>query len=148
MPIRRRAPLRLALLAALLATLPGCATTMSQMAYAVGGSADNMFPPRDVIYGGTRCHCGLLYLAATSERPSTGYSIVPAMLFVLVDMPLSFVADTVLLPVTLVEWVLLPPIDDEASTGRSPTAAAEVAADQREDRAHASASVHACGSDG
>lgn len=114
MPTRpRRAPLSLALLAALLPTLPGCATTMSQMAYVAGSSADDMFPPRDVVYGGTRCHCGLLYMATTSKRPSSGFSIVPAMLFVLVDMPLSLVADTVLLPVTLVEWALLPSIDDD-----------------------------------
>jgi uncharacterized protein YceK len=114
MPTRRcRTPLTLALLAALLATLPGCATTMSQMAYANGSSADDMFPPRDVVYGGTRCHVGILGMAATSKPPSSGPSIVPAMLFVLIDMPLSLVADTVLLPVTLVEWALLPPVEDD-----------------------------------
>ena len=93
---------------------------MSQLAYAAGGSADNMFPPREVIYGGTRCHCGILVMASTNRRLTSQPSAVPALLFVLIDMPLSFVADTLLLPITIVEWALLGPDDDEAASEKAP----------------------------
>jgi len=107
-------------LMALLAGTSGCATTMSQMAYVVGSSSDNMFPPREVIYGGTRCHCGILVMASTNERLMSQPSAVPALLFVLIDMPLSFVADTLLLPITIVEWALLGPDDKDVANEKSP----------------------------
>jgi uncharacterized protein YceK len=91
---------------------------MSQMAYAAGSSADSMFPARAVIYGGTRCHCGIVVMASTNGRLSSQPSAAPALLFVLLDMPLSFVADTLLLPITIVEWAMLGPADDDAANDK------------------------------
>lgn len=118
MPSHRRllcAPFLMALLAA----TSGCATMMSQLSYAAGGSADNMFPPSAVIYGGTRCHCGILIMASTNARLTSQPSAAPALLFVLLDMPLSLIADTLLLPITIVEWALLDPDDGDAANEKA-----------------------------
>lgn len=98
-------PLRATTAPALLAGLSGCMTVASQLSYATRVAADGMLEPSAVVYGGTRIH-----VRALGGGPFDGrmWRAEPAgqvlmSLFVLVDLPLCLVADTVLLPVTLLE---------------------------------------------
>jgi len=89
----------------LLASLSGCLTVASQLSYATRVAPDRMLDPNAVVYGGSRIH-----FRALGDGPFDGrmWRAEPAgqvlvSLFVLVDLPLCLVADTVLLPVTLLE---------------------------------------------
>lgn len=86
--------------AALLATLSGCMTAMSQVAFVAYEEPGVVLDPRAVLYGGTRAHGRLLDGAFT-------HGVLPEdlllLLFEVVDLPLSVVGDTVLLPITLIE---------------------------------------------
>lgn len=81
--------------------ISGCATTIS-----VVSSIDNGEPPG--IYGGTEMDIIVIYLGAkTMGTPlDCGALNVLAVVGGLVDLPFSFVADTVLLPLTI-PWNLL-----------------------------------------
>lgn len=93
-PRRHRAAVAL-----LVATLPGCMTAISQKAY-FEESADWLCDPSTVIYGGTRAHARMIG-GGIEHDALFGDWLLP--LFVLVDLPLSLVADTVLLPITVLE---------------------------------------------
>lgn len=90
-------------------TFGGCMTVASQVAYIAGKSPDNMIDPEAVLYGGTRIHCGAL---SDGAFDGAAWSAAPftqslTLLFVVVDLPLSFVGDTLVLPITLIEHAAL-----------------------------------------
>lgn len=91
-----------ALFAFALSGTPGCATCISQAGYCNGSAPDNMWDPDAVIYGGTRIWIGAIANGCQSWDQDPVASAVFACVG-LVDLPLSFVADTVLLPITLIE---------------------------------------------
>lgn len=91
---------------ALLTGLSGCLSVASQLSYATGG-ADGMLDHRAVVYGGSRAWFGTLrrgdgpFDGHMWDRQPIRQSLL--VLFLVVDLPLCLVADTVLLPVTLLE---------------------------------------------
>ena len=90
------------LLVCLFPFVAGCATCLSQGAFFAGRAPDNMWDAEAVIYGGTRIWIGAL----CNISDSWGHDPLASAVFValgLLDLPLSIVADTVLLPVTAVE---------------------------------------------
>lgn len=89
-------------LASLLAILPGCMTAVSQDSWLAGSRSSSSVEPAAVVYGGTRAHGSLL---ASAWSHDSAIDNVAYTLFEIFDLPLSFVADTVLLPITVLERV-------------------------------------------
>jgi uncharacterized protein YceK len=92
---------------ALASGLSGCMTVTSQLSFATGVAADGMIDPTAVVYGGSRVWFGTL---GAGEGPANGYmwdhepvTQAVMVLFLVIDLPLCLVADTALLPVTLIE---------------------------------------------
>jgi len=75
---------------------------MSQAAFCSGSAPDNMWDANAVIYGGTRIWVDGFSNISDDWRRDPLASLVFAVVGVL-DAPLSLVADTVLLPITLIE---------------------------------------------
>ena len=92
--------------------LPSCMTTVNQVGYWSDSSVGHMTDPKAVVYGGTRADANALWNLATSmTSPGGSGGSVAARLgwgaLCVIDLPLSLVADTLLLPLTLSEaWWL------------------------------------------
>ncbi len=101
--------------------LPGCMTIVNQAGYWTDSSVGHATDPHMVIYGGTRSDlitlCNVFGprpgLVMTSRDWASAIGLTA---FILVDTPLSFVADTILLPLTLgEEWWMRNHEDDRPS---------------------------------
>lgn len=86
--------------------LNGCATLVSLLE-----------PNSPKIYGGTRMSLDARAQASSGETPGYGWTWYPLML---IDLPLSVVTDTVLLPVT----VLMEPDKESLRSPRAPASSA------------------------
>ena len=105
---RLRCLYRAALLVVALGTCSGCATAMNQYGYWHGGEQSNVSPLRDVwwVYGGAATD--LLNFQRAEAGPLGTLSFY--------DLPLSTAADTILLPMTIVQQVVgIPGAQDEGA---------------------------------
>lgn len=103
---RLRCLYRAALLVVALGTCSGCATAMNQYGYWHGGEGEqsDWSPLGDVwwVYGGAATH--LLNMQRLLSRPRAEAGFLDKLSFY--DLPFSTAADTILLPMTIVQQVV------------------------------------------
>jgi len=109
----RRCALAFVLLAA-----PGCMTVFSQGCYVAGRAPDNMVDPRVVVYGGLRNDVRAIGNLMRNDEMWREQRVVCSLSTVALglDVVLSTVADTVILPITVVEALCM---RDDASEAES-----------------------------
>lgn len=103
------------LLSTFLLVNSGCMTVISQAVYSAGQAPDNMMDPEVVIYGGFRNDLNALSNLSSNDEEWEREPVQTSMwgVAIVIDLVLSLVADTLLLPVTVAEEVYLRARDDE-----------------------------------